>query len=292
MNSILSAPDHPELERRAIAALSEMTQRNAIHIAIRADLIRYALPLLTQDYPAPRQGGGSDAGPIWQFWAQGEEQAPPVIRACLESVRTYASGRDVILLDAETWKRYVTLDPRVADKLATVGLTHFSDILRLELLQRYGGTWIDASVMLTDFLPDEIEEAEFFAFRRNADPYLLSSWFLSAKRENAMLVAWREMLMRYWSQNDTLVDYFLIHHLFECGVTLDPRLRAIWQKAPALSAYPPHALQNQLMQPYRADAYEAICGMTGVHKLTYKLPPSAPSPAPTFLDFLARDHRA
>jgi hypothetical protein len=29
--------------------------------------------------------------------------------------------------------------------------THFSDLLRLELLIKYGGTWIDASVLVTKY---------------------------------------------------------------------------------------------------------------------------------------------
>ena len=29
--------------------------------------------------------------------------------------------------------------------------THFSDLLRLELLIKYGGTWIDASVLITKY---------------------------------------------------------------------------------------------------------------------------------------------
>ena len=40
--------------------------------------------------------------------------------------------------------------------------THFSDLLRLELLIKYGGTWVDASVLITKYTKDYFNKDLFF----------------------------------------------------------------------------------------------------------------------------------
>ena len=45
--------------------------------------------------------------------------------------------------------------------------THFSDILRLELLTKYGGTWIDASVLITKFDSRFYDNTLFFLVKHH-----------------------------------------------------------------------------------------------------------------------------
>ena len=40
--------------------------------------------------------------------------------------------------------------------------THFSDLLRLELLIKYGGTWVDASVLITNYTKESFNKDLFF----------------------------------------------------------------------------------------------------------------------------------
>ena len=43
--------------------------------------------------------------------------------------------------------------------------THFSDILRLHLLSRYGGVWIDSTILMTEHLPKYILDSPLFIYQ-------------------------------------------------------------------------------------------------------------------------------
>ena len=89
----------------------------------------------------------------------------------------------------------------------------------------------------------------------------------------SLVIAWRDALYAYWRENKTLIDYFLIDHMFEAFVTLDGGFRKTWENAPYLSSYTAHMLQNVLSGPFSADRFATIRAETPVHKLTYKIEP-------------------
>ncbi|MDR3208424.1 MAG: capsular polysaccharide synthesis protein [Rickettsiales bacterium] len=74
------------------------------------------------------------------FWLQGEENAPPLVRACLRSIRGNCR-RQLILLDENTLSDYIELPGFVWDKYKGGDMrpAHFADIARVELLHNYGG---------------------------------------------------------------------------------------------------------------------------------------------------------
>jgi hypothetical protein len=75
------------------------------------------------------------------------ENAPELVNVCLESLRASIGG-DIIVLDAQNYTDYVTLPEYVTRKYkkGIIPPALFSDMLRLELLIKYGGTWIDSTV--------------------------------------------------------------------------------------------------------------------------------------------------
>ena len=89
--------------------------------------------------------------PIWQLWFQGEDNAPEIIKVCFASVKKHAKNRKVIVLDDETWRQYISLPEYIVEKYndKTIGPAHMSDVIRVCLLEKYGGTWIDATILLS-----------------------------------------------------------------------------------------------------------------------------------------------
>ena len=225
--------------------------------------------------PAPDADG--IAGPIWQFWDRGAEHAPDVVRMALGSVERHAWAPVRLVTDA-TIADWVTLPDVVVAKRHLMTPTHFSDVLRLHLLAAHGGCWMDATVMLTGPRPRVIANAPFFAFTRPEDPFLLSSWYLQSPAGDPLVRAWRDALVRYWEQHDTLVDYFLCHFLFEALVTCQAWARRRWMATPVVSFEGPHRLQSMLPMPYVRDDVEAVLQQEWLHKLTYKMD-GTPDPA-------------
>ena len=103
---------------------------------------------------------------IWFLWYQGLSQAPLVVIKCYESWKKYNPDWEVIFLDENNLKNYITLSlPK--EKLCELSKNHQSNLTRLELLSKYGGVWADATslcrVPLDNWLED-YTQAGFFAF--------------------------------------------------------------------------------------------------------------------------------
>jgi len=95
--------------------------------------------------------------PIWLFWNTGLEQAPEIVRTCYQSVKKYA-GRQVVLLTENNVQNYINMPDYLNEKLKSgvLPLAIYTDLMRVALLEHYGGTWMDATILLTDEIPQEI----------------------------------------------------------------------------------------------------------------------------------------
>lgn len=62
-------------------------------------------------------------------------------------------GYDVKVIDEKNWLEYIDLPDYIICRRERKHIppAHFADLLRLELLIRYGGTWIDSTVLCTGF---------------------------------------------------------------------------------------------------------------------------------------------
>ena len=88
---------------------------------------------------------------IWFCWLQGYNNAPDIVKACHNSLRQNIPDREIIVIDEKNWRDYIELPNYVVDKWEKkqIPAALFSDLLRLELLIKYGGTWIDSTVLCT-----------------------------------------------------------------------------------------------------------------------------------------------
>lgn len=81
---------------------------------------------------------------VWLYWAQGEENAPDLVKNCLKSVHTYCKDKNIIVLDDNTIENYIDIPDFIKEKYKKniISKPHFSDYLRTSLLAKYGGTWM------------------------------------------------------------------------------------------------------------------------------------------------------
>jgi len=139
------------------------------------------------------------------LWYQGLDGAPLVVKKCVESWIRENPGWDVVVLDAESLKRYVTPD-LPPDKLARLDLTKQSNLVRLQLLADFGGVWVDATVLCLRPLDEWIDECTasgFFAFAfPDGHSRVLSTWFLVSERHCPIVVKWRQRYASFFLEND------------------------------------------------------------------------------------------
>ncbi|QSH99414.1 capsular biosynthesis protein [Treponema phagedenis] len=210
---------------------------------------------------------------IWFLWLQGLESSPAIVRKCYNTLIKALPDYNIIFLTAENMLDHIQLPDYIIKKWrqGLITNTHFSDILRLELLIRHGGIWIDSTVLLTqNRIPDEIEKADLFYFQVLQPGYStinVSSWFISAKPQNPILSLTRDFIYFYWQKHNKLHNYFLLHY---CLVIACERLSNEYKKIPKYSSAPPHVLQSELFEIFNANRFAEIVKMSFVQKLTYK----------------------
>jgi len=227
---------------------------------------------------------------IWALWWQGWAAAPDLVRACAASWRQHNPGWDIHYLSHETLKPCLRALPELQDIIEKgLPLDALSDVVRIELLNRHGGLWVDSTVYCLRPLDGWIHEAMprgFFAFDRPAPDRMLSSWFLAAEPESHVVQTWRRMAFAYWNERAQRDDYFWFHRLFSQAYQTDARFRAMWDATPKISADAPHCFipyEERLFaavdEPTRRLVDEA---RTPVLKLTHKVPHENGGPGTTY----------
>lgn len=214
---------------------------------------------------------------VWICWFQGIKEAPELVKVCYNSVKENLTNKDIILITEENMSNYVTFPDYIIEKWkkGMITHTHMTDLLRLELLTRYGGTWIDATVFCSqkiDTIPKYFFEDELFLYQtlkpgRDGMSLFISSWFISARPNNKILWITKELCYEYWKKNNDLIDYFLIHH-FICMVLENNEDE--WKKIVPRDNGTPHILLLRLFEEYDDKMWNAIRQQSPFHKLSYK----------------------
>jgi len=119
---------------------------------------------------------------VWTYW---EGPCPAWIEACLATLRT-AAPTTLRVLDREAFER-LRSDDRDID-LDRLRIAHRADYIRLYLLRRFGGLWVDADCLAMQPLQpvlDLLREHETVGHRERSG--LVSNGFLAA-RPNSRIV--------------------------------------------------------------------------------------------------------
>lgn len=212
---------------------------------------------------------------VWVCWLQGIENAPFLVKRCYGSMQKYLKNEKIIVLTEETINNYVTFPDFIIEKYKKgyITKTHLTDLLRLELLSKHGGIWIDATVLCTGEIPYYIKESDFFITRslkpgRDGKAVPISSWFMVAKRNNKTVIAIRELMYEYWRRNSKLIDYFLIHNFIQLALERFPEEEKKMIKYPNST---PHILLLDAFEAFDKNKWESIKAMSTFHKLSYKI---------------------
>ena len=219
--------------------------------------------------------GRQHSNKVWVCWLQGMENAPELVRRCYRSLQENLGNRDIIVLTEDNYREYVQFPAHIQSKIDSgmITRTHMSDLLRLELLLNYGGTWIDATVFCSGGeIPDYMLESDLFVFQTlkpgaDGQPTVISSWFMTACTHHPILELTRALLYKYWEKHKDLVDYFLIHDFFQLAIEAYPEQ---WAKVMPFSSGTPHILLLRLFEPWDETIWNAVTEMTPFHKLSYK----------------------
>ncbi len=172
---------------------------------------------------------------IWMYWHQGEAAAPPLVAKCIQSWRDFNPDWQIRVLDADSVSGVISLDQSVDMSRADIGIQHKADLIRISLLAEHGGVWADASIYcakpLNDWLPAALQSG-FFAFSNLRRDCLLSNWFLASVAGNPLVVAVRDQMLSFFTQNrfprQNRPAGKWIYHVFKFPFGLTTRTTSGW----------------------------------------------------------------
>lgn len=212
---------------------------------------------------------------VWFCWLQGIESAPPIVKVCYHSLCKNLGGKEIRIIDDKNWKEFVQLPDYIEKRHEKRQIPHamFSDLLRLELLIKYGGTWIDSTVFCsTHDYPKEYLDSNLFFFqyarpddRRYAG---ISNWFITSCSNNPMLMTLRDMLYAYWKDYNCVVEYFIFHRFFD--ILAEERPGVVAQMP---YGYSPncHVLLRHWHETFDQKKWEKVTSHVCFHKLAHQI---------------------
>jgi hypothetical protein len=214
---------------------------------------------------------------IYILWFQGFDNSPEIVKRCINSWKYYNPDWNIVLLDENNLRDYVKIKEYIDISKKKISLAALSDIIRIILLNSYGGLWVDSTTFcnksLNTWLPNYINKG-FFAFNKPGPDRLISSWFIYSEKENYLTNSWLSSIINYYKIKNKPHNYFWLHYLFGSLYNLDNKFKQIWDKVPKLSAngIGPHYLQekgmfNNITNKIKRDINNKI---TPLYKLTYK----------------------
>ena len=186
-------------------------------------------------------------------------------------------GYKQIVLDYNSIKDYVELPDRYYRLLEDkkMKIAHFSDVLRVYLLEKYGGTWIDSTIYLTDKIPDEIMNSNFCILQKDILSDLSgnnnSCFFIHNKEYSAHIAMMKNILDKYWAENDFVINYFMFEHISTMSSQIKGELKDEWDNMPRYSAEITGELQKHLFDDFQSQNWEEFKKKTSIHKLSYKI---------------------
>lgn len=211
---------------------------------------------------------------IWVLWFQGIENAPEVVNKCYKSLLKFCPQKNIVLLSEKNLNNYISLPKYIEDKYqqGIISRTHYSDIVRTNLLTTYGGTWIDSTVLLTAQPDSFYFDSDLFLFQTlspgsSGQVIPFSNWFITAQKPNRILLLTEELLYQYWKNNNRLMDYFIYHYFLKIASECYPDEYSL---IPPVSNEAPQLLLNRLESPYSESQWEFIKSQSPIHKVTYK----------------------
>lgn len=228
---------------------------------------------------------------IWQYWGQGIDNntMPEIVQICFNSVDKYKGEYKVIRLSDATISDYVDIPEFVWEKRKNnpeFTITFFSDLLRLILINAYGGIWMDATILLTDNFPQKYIDCDYFFFSRSDDELYKEFWvnydayyfcwrddfkvrFLSsiifAKKGSELIHNLLNVMLLFWKNSEKLPCYFTLHVIYEDII----RRKMPEAKCMVVSDCLPHIIQTKLKKGNPHYSFKDAVNLNNIHKMTY-----------------------
>lgn len=233
--------------------------------------------------------------PVWICWWQGLENAPELVKKCVDSVYKHLPEdiAKIHFITFDNYMNYAGFSETIVNRFneGRISMTHLSDILRVQLLYRYGGLWLDATYFISDDRFKDIFEEDFYTIKPGkpswtGDVTAKGKWaanFMLSKKQNPLFGFVIEAFELYWSMRDDLLDYFLVDRLINVSYENVETIRNIIDNIP-VNNFQSLKLMDYACSPFDREVWNDMRRDTFAFKMSYKEPviPAAEDGKDTF----------
>ena len=236
---------------------------------------------------------------IWISWWDGEETMPPLVKSCYNSIKKHANKHPVQFITKHNFRDFVSIPEFILDKVdsGVMTVTHFTNILRANLLYEHGGIWMDITIMLLKdislvHLPfytlkapakksvsvtlgrfaglssGIIDKAKQFNNQTEPQISRWSGFLLAGTRHCPIFAYMRDILYAYWEDHNDQVDYLLFDYTNALGYDNIPLFRELIDNVPC-SEVEKFILEENMNTEYTEERFSQY-PLTAFHKLTWK----------------------
>ena len=232
------------------------------------------------DYDRPlAEDDEAKRGHIWVCWWQGWDQAPEIVKICIESIKRNAKNHIVTLITDDNYKEYVHIPSWVEEKRnkGIISKTHFADLLRLSLLAEHGGMWLDATFFCVSPEIEEYFSLPIWSVKRPGYLHLsvasgnFANYSLACDYDHRwVFTTFRDFFLHYWQTNNSLIDYLTLDYLIVLAQGKDERIKKL------IEAITPNNqrcddLFVALPQRYDEEYWYSLKKDTALFKLSWKM---------------------
>lgn len=161
--------------------------------------------------------------PIWVFWWQGQENMPEVIRMCHESRIRNCCAHPIILLTEKNIKEYVDFPEFVWSQFENkkLRIQHLADMIRVQLIRKHGGLWLDASIYCMNELDESIFHLPLYSLKGEMNERYVSNnqwttFVIGGMKNNVLCSFLDDFFIEYCRTGKRFIDYFM----FDCAIAL------------------------------------------------------------------------
>lgn len=188
---------------------------------------------------------------IWRYWDQGWDNAPYMIKDCTKSIEYYAPDFEINNLDKNNINDFIKL-PNELETIPDIPMQCTSDIIRLLLLKKYGGIWIDATVFMNMNLANFIEQYNYESlfFFRWENKTAVSNWFICANKNSYIIEklsyefqksifssSFLKENEKYFKKWRGTPNYFIFHKTFEKLTKEDVKFGELVKNMPFVDSF-------------------------------------------------------
>jgi mannosyltransferase OCH1-like enzyme len=226
---------------------------------------------------------------IWTMWLQGLDNAPEIIQKCMANIQKHY-GDEVIIITNENMSHFLDIPHFMIEKnkKGIISNTHYSDIVRFLLIEKYGGLWLDSTTFLLGNIPDYIRYADVFFYKVANDKIMGSINVMAAKPHHPIICKTISLMLEYWKNENRTISYSITMMLLAMAIHSSQEMESIWNSVPSVNCNNKDLLLQKLFDEYDAKHIEVMKQLSMIQKLSYKFSKENYELQGTFYDVLVR----